>query len=483
MTFSFGGSSNNNSFSFGSKPAESKPASSGFSFGSTNPTTSTTTSGFSFGSTKPAETKPASGFSFGSTSASKPATSGFSFGGTNSTTTNNTSFSFNNVTAKPTENANKPEQPVAGLGGAEPKSILKPTENKAETKEKTEEKKENIMQTKIPKEIEEDVKNLEAHIKKQLEFSKKINTSSNQSSLEKVAAMIKKQSNQVIELVSQTRQLSSDVNGLIELLRNTRSNANIAENTNNIPLNMQFENTAPIGFFWHQTERFYHSISEYGKQLNDIEAIIGMNTNVSNFAIPSGTDLVDFLDRYQQSFVQIASAYFMVHNSMQEIKNLYMMFRADNYPNKKPLEFKVAEINTGLKETKLPSLPKQAKMDEEPKPFDEYNNHVLATICRSTITKQLAQATTAQPAQSGGLFGSSTNNTSSGFSFGNNNNNTKSGFSFGGGTNTTSGTSGFSFGNTASKPATTGFSFGNTSTKPETSGFSFGNSSTGLPFV
>jgi len=337
------------------------------------------------------------------------------------------------------------------------------------------------MQTKIPKEIEEDVKNLETHIKKQLEFSKKINTASNQTSLEKVAAMIRKQSNQVVDLVSQTRQLSVDVNGLIELLRNTRSNANIAENTNNIPLNMQFENTAPIGFFWHQTERFYHSISEYGKQLNDIEAIMGLNDNgLNSFALPSGTDLVDFLDRYQQSFVQIASAYFMVHNSMQEIKNLYMMFRADRYPNKKPLVFKVPEINTGLKETKLPSLPKQMKIDEEAKPFDEYNNHVLATICRSTITKQLAQGvTTAKPVQSGGLFGGSTNNTSSGFSFGNNNNNNKSGFSFGGGNNTTTGSSGFSFGNTASKPANSGFSFGNTNTtKPATTGFSFGNTST-----
>jgi len=490
MTFSFGTKSASGGtgagFSFGASsttPATTaaKPATSGFSFGTSATTAATpattsaaaATGGFSFGSTTAttaAATKPATtgGFSFGSTTAAaaKPATTGFSFGGaaTAAAPTNTTGFSFNNLATTPKKKPDDTPKESPGLGGNQPKGILKTGD--AQTGEgkkneagdgKTDEKKQNILSTHVPKEIADDVKALETHIKTSLdEHSKSITKCGGRTCFDKVSDRIKSSNSKVVLLSSQTKLLSADVRTLINGLRSSRQHVEIAQNTANISPALQFENTMPIRFFFQQVERFHTTLIEYQRQINDIETALfmkqGQEGRSNTDASLSGSELVAFMDKFQQSFLKVAASYFSVHNAMQEVKQHYLQYRAEKYPHRPALKFGQKPKSTGLDD--YTSIVKQAKLDKNNMPFSSYSTHLLANIVKQNIAKQL---TNPQPVQQ-------TNTATGGGLFGN--------------TATTNTTSGFSFGNTAAKPATSGFSFGNTSTtKPATSGFSFGNTS------
>lgn len=548
MPFNFSGAAASTSakpgFSFGATSSTSKPASSSFSFdtqasSNTKPNTSfsfntpstaskpntTSTSGFSFGnSDKPKITSnpTTTGFSFGQTAKTGTTTStgtsssSFNFGaslGSNAnqnkqnTTNSGLNFSFNNLpdTKTQTKQPEKPEN--TGLGGwcsnnpadGNLKSILKKKQSdednqnpKSENTQLTDEKKQDILASSIPKELTTDVSNLEKHIKNELEnHSRSIQRNSSRAQFDKVANKLKSCNNSVNKLNSSVKQIMLETGILINSLRSTRDDSIIAQNTANISSNLQFENTAPLGYLYKQVERFYSTLENYNKQLSDVElALYGENSNFSNSNenendtennALKGVDLIQFLDKYQNSFVQVACAYFSMHNSMQELKQKYLIFRNEKYPEKEKLVFGTKNINISDN-----SIVKQAKIDDNSSPFSAYSTHILANIVKSNITKQITSNT------QNSTFGQNAN-TSSTNMFGNNNifsnqntgNNSGTNFFSNSTSNpfaskSTASTSGFNmFGSKTATNTSTGktggFSFGNTTNKPasSSSGFSF----------
>lgn len=285
-----------------------------------------------------------------------------------------------------------------------------------------------------------------------------------------------------ILLDSQTKQLGIEVRSLIKGLRQSRDEIQIAQNTASISASIQFQNHAPIMYFFRQIERFQITVSEYQRQIVDIETALSINNGTAKPTDTSlsGPELVQFLDNFQRSFLQVAAAYFQVHNAMQEVKTWYTQYRSEKFPNKKALVFGQADQKKAKALDDYTSIVKQAKLGDTAQPFSSYSTHILANIVKQSIAKQLTNPGQAQQAGGNtGMFNNNTNNTSS-FGFGNNTN----GGGFGGGAKPTTG--GFSFGNTANatanKPSSTGFSFGNTSTNTTTpaatGGFSFGNTAT-----
>ena len=121
-------------------------------------------------------------------------------------------FSFNNLSATPAATtATSTADANVGLGGSQPKSILKPAGTDGADKtaaDKANETsaealktaaKQNILATHVPKEIAEDVKKLEAHVEKSLDHSKNIKKCGDSTSnLEKVSKMIADSQSKVV---------------------------------------------------------------------------------------------------------------------------------------------------------------------------------------------------------------------------------------------------------------------------------------------
>lgn len=304
---------------FGTTPAAATTASTGFSLTGLGATPAAGTTGISFG--KPAATSvaPLPGFGgtglLGSAPAATTASTGLGglggglFGTTAAASGAGTSI-FNSL---PTSSA------ATGLGGVDPNTAAKQGggDGAAASDGKT------LKESFLPEPLVATVDSLQKFVKDEKVVR------------EDIARMSSKPMGKVQEEVTALRQLLSVVaTGLqrnmcsvgklkVEMTMNLK-NAEMAQRTKDIPPGLQYENTAPSGYFQHLVEEFESRMATYRQQMDTLDShLAALHSNPSH----SPAEMLALLKKQHDTLISLAAQLQGVHEAVKSQKEQYLTYR------------------------------------------------------------------------------------------------------------------------------------------------------------
>ncbi|ELT88154.1 hypothetical protein CAPTEDRAFT_183870 [Capitella teleta] len=219
----------------------------------------------------------------------------------------------------------------------------------------------------------------------------------------------------------------------------------ISQRTNETPSGLQYENTAPIGYFIQLVEEFETNMINYRKQIEDMELHLTSVGQTNSFT-PQELSLL--LRKLHESFMALAAHLQVVHESVKNQKDHFLNYRQIFHGDS-------TDVFEQRRKHSAASIKSTGTAATGPTPFSGVTNQVASAMATALNQPQQQQAPNVY-----GAFGNRATNTTG---------------LFGAGT----GASGFG---TTFKPATTGFG---------SSTIGFGSSSagtgkalsTGFPFA
>jgi len=345
--FSLGGTaatSTATGFSLGGTPATTSTT--GFSLG----TPATSSTGFSLGGapgslslSTPASTA-AGGFSLGAPAATSSAASGFSFnkttaaatpgfGGTGllgsapATTSSTTGLGgglFGSSTATTSAGSIFSSLPTSttakGLGGVDPNTSLKQGSGDgpgAASDGKT------LKESLLVPQLVATVDNLQKFVKDE------------KCVREDIARMSSKPMARVQEEVTALRQLlavvstglqrnACSVDTLKKEMTQKLKNAEMAQRTRDVPPGLQYENTAPTGFFHQLVEEFEDRMVSYRQQIETLDSHLAA---LHNSGTHTPSEFLALLKKQHETFISLAAQLQTVHEAVKSQKDQYLVYR------------------------------------------------------------------------------------------------------------------------------------------------------------
>ncbi|XP_056155479.1 nucleoporin p58/p45 isoform X2 [Lampris incognitus] len=457
--------------------AFNKPAASAAPFSLTATTTSSAPAGtgLTLGSvlTSTAPQQPAAtGFTLGlgSTAATTAATTGLSLGGglfsntastgLGQTTLGGAGLTLGSLIATSTAVSAAPA-PSIGLGGVD----FSTSEKKSDKSGANPQDSKALKDENLPAVICQDVENYQKFVKEQKRVQEDICRMSSKA-MSNVMDDIKILKQQLSVSASGLQRQALAINKLKMETAQELKNSEIALRTQNTPLGLQHENTAPSDYFRNLVEQFEVRLQQYRQLIEELENHLTTQSSGSHI---TPQDLSLAMQKLYQTFVAQAAQLHTVHENVKKLKHQYLSYRQA-----------FLDDSTDVFESKRVSNRKwqsAPRVTTGPAPFSSAPNAAAVAMAATLTQQQQPNPGTQAPlgAGFGNPFASGVGTSLGSSSLG----------GFGGGPGFGGvGTGGSSFGFTASKPTGGSLSagFGGSST----SGFNFSNpginASAGLTF-